>query len=316
MREISLLTTQQSTIVCFIKHYLNRNVCADLWAIHRDREPQQALLQQATSLGHSVSRRRPTDLTPEQAAELKKHPRYQRLDKEWKATPPKSERRKELGKKRKALWTRMRKSKLSKIREEWSKTQGVEDVERQIAGEDITKASEHTAPVRSMGTVQQRMFNAITSPLINDIEAQLQRRTEAIKALVAYCDEEDPFVPMLVRVAKPALKSTSKKAPEARMQEIKEATLVAFGKVLKCFLCVAKAESLGQSHPRFDDLCRQFSRSDHLRKHFIDIHLDRHSEDDSFVCPICKVTLIHKKHLQNHTEKVHGINTSCIKRER
>ncbi|KAH8744716.1 hypothetical protein F5883DRAFT_722125 [Diaporthe sp. PMI_573] len=138
----------------FQKHYLERNVCADLWAIHRDREPQQALLEQATSLGHSVSHRRPIDLTLQQAEELKKHPRYQRVDKEWKAALPKSAQRRALGLKRKALWTRMRKSKLAKIRDEWSKTQGVEDVERQIAGEDITQISKNPRSVRPMGAVQ------------------------------------------------------------------------------------------------------------------------------------------------------------------
>ncbi|KND85610.1 hypothetical protein TOPH_09291, partial [Tolypocladium ophioglossoides CBS 100239] len=52
----------------FQKHYLGREVCADTWAILRGQKPQQALIRQACSTGHSISKRRPTDLTPEQAA--------------------------------------------------------------------------------------------------------------------------------------------------------------------------------------------------------------------------------------------------------
>ncbi|KAG8157653.1 hypothetical protein KVR01_012315 [Diaporthe batatas] len=295
--------------ITFQKHYLQRIICADLWAIHRGLEPQQALLEQATSLGHSLSRRRPINLTRKQTEELKKDPNYQRLDRKWTAAVPRSDRRRKLGLKRKALWTRLQKRKLDEIRDDWGKTQGVEDVERQIAGEDITQALEDPRSVQPMGVVQQRMFDALTSPLVNDLDAQLRRRTEAIKALVAYCGEEDPVVPLLVRGTMSASESNPQQTPKAEMQEYKEATLVAFGNVRRCFLCVAKAEILGRSHPRFRHLCHPFSRSDHLREHFITVHLNYQGEGDSFVCPICKVALIHKKHLQNHTEKVHGIKT-------
>lgn len=58
----------------FQKHYLNRNVCVDLWVIHRGDEPQQALIEQATSHGHSRSDRQPANLTAEQSESLNSHP--------------------------------------------------------------------------------------------------------------------------------------------------------------------------------------------------------------------------------------------------
>lgn len=39
----------------FQKHYLNRNVVVDLWAIHKGHVPQQELLHQAASHGLSCS---------------------------------------------------------------------------------------------------------------------------------------------------------------------------------------------------------------------------------------------------------------------
>jgi hypothetical protein len=66
----------------FQRHYLGRQVAADTWAILRGQKPQQALMKQACSVGHSISKRRPTDLTPEQAASVNTDPIIRRLQRE------------------------------------------------------------------------------------------------------------------------------------------------------------------------------------------------------------------------------------------
>jgi hypothetical protein len=63
----------------FRRHYLNRHVCADLWAIHRDRNPQKALLRQATSHGGSRDSRRSFTLSGDQIKSIKKDRQYQHL---------------------------------------------------------------------------------------------------------------------------------------------------------------------------------------------------------------------------------------------
>lgn len=55
----------------FQRHYLNRHISLDLWAIHRSTKPQKQLIEQATSHGHSRSSRRPVNLTPEQSGQAK-----------------------------------------------------------------------------------------------------------------------------------------------------------------------------------------------------------------------------------------------------
>ena len=95
------------------------------------------------------------------------------------------------------------------------------------------------------------------------------------------------------------------------MEMIKRSTLASSaGNVLRCFICVAKAESYGMDHEAFEDLCYKFSRQGTLARHFISFHLDTLKDGDSFVCPVCHVLLIHKNHLRNHAERVHGIFTN------
>ncbi|KAI0448454.1 C2H2 finger domain-containing protein [Xylaria acuta] len=74
----------------FQKHYLNRNVCADLWAMHRACEPQQTLVKIATSHGHSRSTRRPANLSPEQSAALNHYPNVVRLKQQLQRLHPDS----------------------------------------------------------------------------------------------------------------------------------------------------------------------------------------------------------------------------------
>lgn len=54
----------------FQRHYLGRQIAADPYALIRGLEPQNALVQKSCSIGHSISKRRPVNLTPEQAASV------------------------------------------------------------------------------------------------------------------------------------------------------------------------------------------------------------------------------------------------------
>ncbi|GKT52611.1 uncharacterized protein ColSpa_12792 [Colletotrichum spaethianum] len=63
----------------FRHHYLGREIGADLWGIRRGQKPQQALIKQSDSVGHSISKRRLTDLTQEQSASIATHPTIRRL---------------------------------------------------------------------------------------------------------------------------------------------------------------------------------------------------------------------------------------------
>ncbi|KAK1973843.1 hypothetical protein LZ30DRAFT_787473 [Colletotrichum cereale] len=63
----------------FRHHYLGREIGADLRGILRGQNSQQALIKQSGSIDHSISKRRPTDLTQEQSASIATHPTIRRL---------------------------------------------------------------------------------------------------------------------------------------------------------------------------------------------------------------------------------------------
>jgi uncharacterized C2H2 Zn-finger protein len=73
---------------------------------------------------------------------------------------------------------------------------------------------------------------------------------------------------------------------------------------------VVKAEALGADDPNHAEYCKVFSNPHALARHFVPTHLDAYTEDEVFECPTCDVTLVDKKHLQNHAQVMHGINTN------
>lgn len=297
----------------FYQNYLNRHFRVDLMAIHRGTRPQNALLQQVTSHGHSVSKRRPVSLTDAQGEEVKQDAKYQRMTQQLSDHFEGSEPYRKIWLQRKSHLARLRKAKLEQVRKEWNANQGVEDMERQFHGKEPTRST--SRPSRPLSPAQQRMLDALTADLINDPGAQLKRNLEAIEALKMYCEEEEPRRTKLQQkqAHPPRASELTVDVPPAQLIDgIKKTTMVrvAGSKIVRCYLCVAKAEVLGAEHPRFWELCQEFSTPHALARHFVPTHLDPHSEDDAFECPVCKVTLVNKKHLQNHTQIMHGINTN------
>ncbi|KAI0448570.1 C2H2 finger domain protein [Xylaria acuta] len=310
----------------FQKHYLNRNVVADLWAIHRNEQPQHALLQQATSHGHSKETRRPIDLTPAQKrAAIDENPEYQRLTQAQKSLPlgaRYTEQRKALGLARATLRTSLRNKELKRVRAEWGEAQSVDDIERQIQGVDFSTlpaCQPRSSP--PMGPLHQQMFDAITKPLDGDLEAHAQRRTNAINALVAYCEVQEAPVNKLIDSQRPSSRTETQGRGKGKCQDRSESQTedlkrlvsaqdMGGGKMVrKCFICVAKALTMLPTEPLSDSLCTDFSSRASLGRHFTNVHLQQVGEDDETACPLCEVVLEHKMHLQNHAESVHGVKT-------
>ncbi|KAK5637510.1 hypothetical protein RRF57_013225 [Xylaria bambusicola] len=314
----------------FQKHYLNRNVVADLWAIHRSEEPQYALLQQATSHGHSKEVRRPIDLTPEQRKmAVAEDPEYQQLTKEQLSLPtgPKfAEERRKLTLSRANLRMKLRNRALEKLRFDWDSAQSVDDIEQQIRGADFSALPEvQPRSCRPMGPLHQAMFDAITMPLDDKSNALVQRKINAINALIAYCDVQEPPMITLIdsrhhaasqREAQDKGKGKGKAQDQVQdnWEEDLKKSVSAHGmgggdNVRKCFICVALALTMSPTEPAFNKLCHDFYSKLGLQRHFTNTHLSKVKENDETECPFCKITLRNKMYLQNHAEVIHGIKT-------
>lgn len=185
----------------FQKHYLNRNVNADLWAIHRSLQPQTALINQIVSHGGSRNTRRPIKLTKEQLASCKSEGLYVQLTQRLAQLKKGTVEYDTVRKRRKQVLAKARNKKLASVRAEWNDSQAVTDIERQLNGQPFEPYSGRSS--RPMSAAQRRMFEALQAPLVNDLTAQANRRTKAINAIVAYCNVEEPLTTVVLDACRP-----------------------------------------------------------------------------------------------------------------
>lgn len=174
----------------FFSSSLNRNFSIDLAAIFLGREPQRELVHQAVSHGHNRTVRRPAKLTKEQsAAAIAASARVRRLERFRDNFPGQHPDYSKASLAVKSAKRKVVRDAEKKMREEWTSKQSVEDITRQLEGKPLE--TYQPAAARPMSPAQQRMSDALRAPLINDYQALLQRRANAIKALVAYCAIEE-----------------------------------------------------------------------------------------------------------------------------
>ncbi|KAJ5015542.1 hypothetical protein K4K57_012998 [Colletotrichum sp. SAR 10_99] len=175
----------------FRKHYLGRHVRVDLWGILRGQKPQQALVKQACSIGHSISKRRPIDLTAAQVASISTHPLIRRLAKRINELPRRSKDRKEAQRQMRNEKQRLKREKLQETREKWTDEQAVADIQSQLQGKGFVKSVAVHRPCPPQRPAQKRLLKALTAPLVMTLEAQYRRRDNAIDAIVAYCTVQE-----------------------------------------------------------------------------------------------------------------------------
>ncbi|KAJ2981518.1 hypothetical protein NUW58_g6667 [Xylaria curta] len=268
----------------FQKHYLNRNVVADLWAIYRNHQPQQALLEQATSYGYSKNSRRPVALTKAQMrAALEGSAKYYQLTARLASLgwgPKFRDQRREITLERDRLRKKLCNDEIKRVREAWARTQFADDIERQIRGESF--AHESASPNRDMRPMGTRK---------PEPEPQGPRtRTRHTQ------DIQEP-------------ESRGKQVDKEQLWRSTFVSTMGKRKVKKCFVCVAKALTLELNDPIFEALCRDFSTPNAAANHFLRIHANSLDEQDTSNCPICQIPLDDKMHLLNHAEGVHGLKT-------
>ncbi|KAK7229589.1 hypothetical protein V2G26_001759 [Clonostachys chloroleuca] len=310
------LALDHANSVPFQRHYLGREVNADTWAILRGQKPQQALIKQACSVGHSISKRRPTDLTAEQVASINTHPLIRKLELELRRMKRGSNERAKALRKLRNEKLRLKRSLKQNIRNEWTDSQAVEDIERQLRGEWNPNQVVDKG-CRPQGSAQKYLVQALAAKCDDTIEGYYRRRNDAINAIIAYCTvEEGPTMRRKnTSPTEPQLTPTTDTQKEGPLQKALRIALKAISvktdkeRPRYCFLCVGKALTLQPDDPLIKDLARQFYTSGDTAKHFRRRHLSILEDHHVIYCRVCDETLEHKKHLQNHGLKRHGLKT-------
>lgn len=118
------------------KHYLNRHVSFDLWAVQRGTAPQKDIVLQGASHGHSRSARRPFGLTKEQSDDLRNHAPVQKMTVQLEAMPLLQW--KVAHRQIKIVKSRLFREKKTAVRDKWTINQAIIDIERNLRGDSAS----------------------------------------------------------------------------------------------------------------------------------------------------------------------------------
>ena len=297
----------------FQNHYLGREIAVDTLAIVQGLEPQQAMMIQATSLGHSASKRRPRHLTAEQREKLKSHPMILRLEKEVQKHARGSEKYGKATKELTKVKLRLQDEEKQKMLDEWTAEQAVEDIQRQLHGKGFKPPAEDTTST-PQGQEQQRFTEAFSVLPSKKVEEYFPQRNEAISAIVAYCRvyEGPPSRRPRAEPARPVQQADGLELNnESRKEIMLKSVMVdnAVERPRKCFVCVGNALRLDSNDPGFLALTADYYSSSTLNKHFRRSHLQNLRKGQTVKCPACSgVQLEHKQEFMTHAEVFHGIH--------
>ena len=305
-------------------------------AIVRRQKPQTALLQRACGVGHNKSRRRPYDLTSEQAASIKRHPiivklrrRYEALRRGGSKTDAASAR---------VIYhresERLRRNLRNKIRADWTTQQAIADIESQLHGRKLPEVQSDPGPPRS--PAQELLLVAIAAPQETTVEGHLRRRNTAISAVARYCKVVEPPVrrktqlrlvsngihPTVSDIPAQATKASSPLHRTSGMLQTRslhsstldEAIILSVfvrsqeERSRRCFLCVGDAMGRHPEDPSIEYLTHEYYSSSEVSRHFNTRHL-RYAQPGRIWCGACEMSLDNEQHLQNHALTIHGIKT-------
>jgi hypothetical protein len=216
----------------------------------------------------------------------------------------------------------LKRTRRQQVRAEWTDSQAVEDIERQLQGAGFAEFVRINVP-RPQLPAQKRLLAALTAPEETTLEGYYRRRHNAIEAIAAYCHvQEGPSVRRAANRTAGGAGAASIGAPTrnracshvCKSSEETPALLAAMsvfvedakGRPRRCFLCVGEALCREPDDPSVQGLIHEFYTSSDLTKHFQRRHLDHLSPGVKPVCLVCSLDLSNKMHLQTHAMQVHG----------
>ena len=311
------LMMQHADIETFLRHYLHRRVTADTAAIVRGLDSQESVMRSACNMSRWIDPDRPWGLTTEQAESVNNDPiirslvqERERLKRRLNGNTSRHAKYQELNKKIASERERLRAALLIETQENYEREGPVRSIERQLAGVKIDTAPKVVSYFSSDTLPEQRRLieTMILAPPGATLDAERQRRSDAINAVTAYCKIEEGDMRggrkrSGGRPKRVVIKAEEPPSPED--EALKAAMLSVYIKDPKerptvCFMC------LGNKSAPLGVRIYSFSLPSDLSKHFKKKHLKKVEEGEAPECRLCKMSLDHKMHLQNHALKIHG----------
>ncbi|KAI9774180.1 MAG: hypothetical protein M1839_001882 [Geoglossum umbratile] len=280
---------QHVNIDTFIKHYLPRRVTADI-------DPN-----------------RPQNLTREQSQSVDKHHRLRQLlaqrarwNRRFKGAATKQPRYGSLSSDIVNLRQRLRAALLKKLRDQWDVENPMNEVELQLSGLKFNdNPGTKVQVVDEMPLMQKRLVETVMTMPGTTVEEEFRWRNAAIDAVAAYCDFQEGGAVAMPRGRPPTqAKGACPQlvAVDAEKQALNAAMLLVFTEERPtiCFVY------LGEASLPFEKRVYSFASPGDLTKHFKRKHLSNIRGGDWIGCKVCRMSLEHKMHLQNHAARIHG----------
>jgi len=307
---------QHADIETFLRHYLHRRVTADTAAIVRGLDPQESVMRSACNMSRWIDPSRPWGLTTEQAESVNNDPiirslvqQRERLNHRLNGRTSNHLKYQTLNKKIASEKERLRAALLVEIQETYEIEGPVRSIERQLAGVKIDPTPKVVSYFSNDTLPEQRRLieTMILAPPGATLEAERQRRNDAINAVTAYCkiEEGDMCGGRKRSGGRPKRVVIKKEPPSPEDEALKAAMLSVYIKDPKerptvCFMC------LGNEGAPLGVRIYSFSSPSDLSKHFKKKHLKKVEEGEAPECKLCNIPLDHKMHLQNHALRIHG----------
>jgi len=307
---------QHADIRTFLEHYLHRRVSADTAAIVRGLDPQESVMRSACNMSRWIDPERPWGLTTEHAESVNNDPiirsliqTRERFRQRLGDRATKHPKYQELNKRIASERERLRAALLVEIQEKYEREGPVRAIERQLAGVKIDTAPKVVSYFSNDTLPEQRRLieTMILAPPGATLEAEHQRRNDAINAVTAYCkiEEGDMRGGRKRSGGRPKRAVIKRESPSPEDEALKAAMLSVYIKDPKerptvCFMC------LGNEGAPLAVRIYSFSSPGDLTKHFKKKHLKKVEEGEVPECKICSILLDHKMHLQNHALRIHG----------
>ncbi|KAI9765782.1 MAG: hypothetical protein M1839_005382 [Geoglossum umbratile] len=304
---------QHANIDTFIKHYLPRRVTADVRAIVSGYEPQKDLMRAACRMTRWIDPNRPQNLTREQSQSVDKHHRLRQLlaqrarwNRRFKGAATKQPGYGSLSSDIVNLRQRLRATLLKKLRDQWDVENPVNEVELQLSGLKFNdNPGTKVQVIDEMPLMQKRLVKTVMTMPGTTVEEEFCRRNAAIDTVAAYCHFQEGGAVAMPRGRPPTqAKGACPQlvAVDAEKQALSAAMLLVFTEKRPtiCFVC------LGEASLPFEKRVYSFGSPGDLTKHFKRKHLSNIRGGDWIGCKVCRMSLEHKMHLQNHAARIHG----------
>lgn len=212
---------------------------------------------------------------------------------------------------------RQRNRRIRENLERYRNEQPVIDLERQLAGKLVdTKVMDTLEHTGFMPPQHLKVIDAVLTIPGATLEAEYQRRINAINAMTAFCPVgEGRPIPRTQPCRRPLPDANDYCAPTKRQQHvIEDETEIALRQAMEsvrirtpgqrpriCFLCV------GNPNLALIDRIKEYATAGSLTKHFLRKHVNTPWPANGVECNICGMELLEQKAtLLNHAEICHG----------